>query len=76
MSFIGFVKEEIAEVDQVALNAAKTSLAYVESVVVQDLLPATVKALIAAIEKLGELAVQELLGNAPSNAAPQPPVGQ
>lgn len=73
MSFIGVVKEDLAEVEQAALGAAKTSLNYIEGVLTQDLLPVLEKALLDAIERLGQEALAALLGKAAPASTDAPP---
>ena len=49
MSFLTVVEQDLAAVDAAALSAAKTTVAYVENVVVTDLIPELESALLTAL---------------------------
>ena len=54
MSFLTVVEQDLAAVDAAALGAAKTMVAYVENVVVTDLIPELESALMTALQTFSQ----------------------
>lgn len=69
MSFFTVVKQDATDIENAVVAGLKTGLNYVDNVVVTDVIPALETELLNAIEKLGQEAVAELLGNAASPVA-------
>lgn len=73
-TFITTVEQDLNADAQAALAAVKTSAAYVENVVVTEILPEVGTAVVQALEKFGGELLAQLLGQlVDNNTATAPP---
>lgn len=63
MSFLTVLEKDITDVESAVIDGAKTVIDYIDNVVVHDLLPELVQALIAALGKFTQEEIAALLGS-------------
>lgn len=73
MSFLTVVLQDAEEIETSVVAGAKTILNYVDNVTVTEIEPALETALLAAIEKLGQEIVADILGTAQAPVATNSP---
>lgn len=72
MSFFTVVEAAATDVETAVVAGLKTAVTYVDNVFVQDIEPVLETQLLAAIEKLGQMAVAALLGDALATSPASP----